>query len=175
MICSMKKTTVVALAACAALDAAGQAVQGFAFEVDKPPFRVSIPDLPAMKMGPHPGAATHPHLRYLGSEGDYTISIITPTADPGMSAQDCATFSVRTLGERPSVPKEVFRARLNPTTYVAMYPARMEGFVQLHAHFLSAAGGSHCVEVHASKVVRSEEDIRRWFKESFRNARIEPK
>jgi hypothetical protein len=128
-----------------------------------------------MAMGPHPLQATHPHLRFYGSEGPYTLSILTPTADRGMTALECASSTIRSLGSRPNVPRaeDVYRARIDDNTFVAIYAARMPGFLQLHAHFVSAAGGTHCVEVHASKVVTSKDDIAPWFK-GFGKAKIEP-
>jgi hypothetical protein len=42
----------------------------------------------------------------------------------------------------------------------------------LHAHFLSAAAdGSHCIDVHASKVAASKDDVEEWFK-GFGSANI---
>ena len=58
----------------------------FAFEVDGPKFRVTLPGVPPMKMATHPMNAEQPHLRYLGSDGPYTVSIITPAAAAG---HDC--------------------------------------------------------------------------------------
>jgi len=145
----------------------------FAFEVDGPKFRVTLPGIPPMKMATHPLNASQPHLRYLGSDGPYTVSVITPTAAAGMSALECASATVRTMAARPGVPPsaEMYKARLDDNTYVAIYAAEIEGIVQLHAHVLSAAGGTHCVEVHASRMSASPEDLEPWVK-GFDGARI---
>jgi hypothetical protein len=37
---------------------------------------------------------------------------------------------------------------------------------------MSAAGGTHCIEVHASKIATTQDDIEPWFK-GFGKARIE--
>jgi hypothetical protein len=68
---------------------------------------------------------------------------------------------------------ELIRERLDDSTYVVMYAAQLPGFLQLNAHFLSAAAGTHCVEVHAAKMATSLEDVDPWFK-AFSEARIEP-
>jgi hypothetical protein len=34
----------------------------------------------------------------------------------------------------------------------------------LHAHLMSAVGGTHCVEVHVSKFPATEDDIQSWYK-----------
>lgn len=146
----------------------------FVFEVDTPHFKITLPAFPALRMETHPMHAGHPHLRYMGSEGPYSLQIITPASAPGMTALECASATVRSLASRPGVPPadQITKARLDDNTYVALYSTPIPGYIQLHAHVLSAAGGTHCIEVHASKVATSEDDIAPWF-EGFRNARIE--
>lgn len=163
-----------ALAFVLALLAGPQAgAQGFEFEATAPDFRVTIPGIPPIKMGPHPMQGTHPHLRYMGGEGAYTISIVTPSAERGMTALQCAGATVRSLASRPNVPPsdELYKARLDDTTFIAIYAAQMPGFLQLHAHLLSAAAGTHCIEVHVSRIATSMEDVAPWFS-GFGEARI---
>jgi hypothetical protein len=160
--------------ALAAGSAPAVAADGFVFEVAAPHFKITMPGFPALRMKTHPLHAGHPHLRYMASEGPYSLQIITPASAPGMTALECASATVRTLASRPGVPPpgEIVKARLDRNTFVALYSARMPGFMQLHAHLLSAAGGTHCIEVHASKIATSADDIAPWFEE-FRKARIE--
>lgn len=148
----------------------------FVFEMASPGFKVTLPSIPRMKMETHPLHASQPHLRYLGAEGPYTVSVITPTAAAGMTALECASSTVRSMAARPGFPppEQVLKTRLDDHTFAAMYATPLGGAVQLHAHFLSAAGGTHCVEVHASKVSTSVEDVDPWFK-GFDAARIEPR
>ncbi len=145
-----------------------------AFDVQDPAFRVSIPNLPAMEMGSHPMRSASPHLRLLGREGPYTVSLLLPTADAGMTAMDCANATVGSLPRRPGVPAadSIYRARLDANTFLAIYVTPMPGFAQMHAHLMSAAGGTHCVEVHASMTSRSRDDLDPWIK-GFTAARIE--
>jgi hypothetical protein len=171
----MTKAALLALAAALAwLPAADAGAEEFVFAVTAPGFKVTIPDLPPLRMSPHPMQATHPHLRFMGAEGAYTISVITARA-AGMSALECASAILRSLDARPNVPPaaELYRARLDDSTYVVLYAAHLPGILQLNAHFLSAAAGTHCIEVHASKFASSPEDIDPWFK-SFGKAKIEP-
>ena len=170
------KAAPLALAAALAILAAPRAgAEEFVFTVTEPGFRITIPNLPPLPMKPHPMHATHPHLRFMGAEGAYSISVITANAAPGMSALECASAILRTLDARPNVPPtaELYRARLDDHTYAVLYAAHLPGFLQLNAHFLSAAAGTHCIEVHASKIASSPEDIDPWFK-SFGKAKIEP-
>lgn len=156
-----------------ALAAAPAAADEFVFAVAEPAFKVTIPNLPPLHMDPHPMRETHPHLRFLGAKGAYTISVMTPRAAAGMSARECASAILRTFGERPNVPPvaQLYRTRLDDNTYAVLYAAQMPGFLQLNAHFLSAAAGTHCVEVHAAKIATTLEDVDPWFK-AFGAARI---
>jgi hypothetical protein len=171
----MTKAALLPLAAAlAVLAAPHSSAEEFVFAVTAPGFKVTIPNLPPLRMSPHPMQATHPHLRFMGAQGAYTISVITPRA-AGMSALECASAILRTLDARPNVPPaaELYRARLDDSTYVVLYAAHLPGILHLNAHFLSAAAGTHCIEVHASKIASSPEDIDPWFK-SFSKAKIEP-
>lgn len=149
--------------------------EGFVFEVNSPKFKITMPNIPAMRMDAHPMNASQPHLRFLGSEGPYTVSVVTPIAAAGMTALECASASVRSLGARPGVPQssQIYKARIDGTTFVAIYATPLGGLVKLNAHVLSAAGGTHCIEVHASKMSTSDDDLVPWF-EGFAKAGIEP-
>ena len=158
---------------CAATTARAQT---FTFELDNPRASISIPSLPQLKMELHALHQKQAHLRYSGKAMPYAISILTPTSTPGMTAVECATGHIRTLSRIPGVPPSdsIFKTKINEHTYAAIYAVPMEGFVMLHAHFVSAVGGTHCVQVHASKVSRSQEDLDPWFK-GFGQANIEAK
>jgi len=170
----MRTPALALFAALAVLTAPNAGAEEFVFAVTAPGFKVTIPNLPPLRMEPHPMQATHPHLRFLGAQGAYTISVITARAAAGMSALECASAILSSLKERPNVPPaaELYRARLDDNTYVVLYAANLPGILQLNAHFLSAAAGTHCVEVHAAKIATSTDDIDPWFK-SFGKARIE--
>lgn len=137
---------------------------GFAFEVDSPKFKVTIPGIPQMRMDVHPKNASQPQLRFLGSEEPYTVAVFTPTAAAGMTPLECAGAITRSLAARPGTPpsSQVLKARLDDNTFVAIYAAPLGGGVQLHAHILSAAGGTHCVEVHATRISILEDDLASW-------------
>jgi len=147
----------------------------FVFEVNSPKFKITIPNMPPMRMDIHPMNASHPHLRFLGSDGPYAVSVITPAAAAGMTALECASSTVRSLKARPGVPQssQIYRARINDNTFVAIYASPLGGVVQLNAHVLSGVGGTHCIEVHASKMSTSDDDLAPWL-EGFSKASIEP-
>lgn len=148
--------------------------QGFAFEVASPKFKVSIPGLPQIKMEVHPRNASQPHLRYLGADGPYTVAVFTPTAAAGMTPLECAGATVKGLAARPDVPppSEVYKSRLNDRTYIALYGVQIATGARLHAHLMSAAAGTHCIEVHATHISVEEEELDAWVA-AFQKARID--
>lgn len=148
----------------------------FIFDVDAPKFRISIPAFPPVKMEIHPMHAQHPQLRYLGSNGPYSVSVFTPAADAGMGARECALATLRTLAKREGVPPlaQILRTQIGPQTYMAMYATQLGGLAHLHAHYFSAAGGTHCVEVHASMASTSPDELKLW-QADMQKASIEPK
>jgi hypothetical protein len=148
---------------------------GFAFEVDSPRFKITIPGIPQLRMAVHPQNASQPHLRYLGSAEPYTVAVYTPAAAEGMTPLECAGAVTRTLAARPGTPppSQVLKARLGKNTFVAMYAVALSVGVQLNAHILSAVGGRYCIEVHATKVSFDEEDLASWVTE-LEKASIEP-
>jgi hypothetical protein len=149
---------------------------GFVFEVAEPKFRVSIPAFPPVKMEIHPMHAAHPQLRYLGSNGPYSVSVFTPTAAAGMGARECAVATLRSLPAREGVPPlaQILRAQIDPNTFLAMYATSVGGVVHLHAHYFSAAGGTHCVEVHATMASTMPEELELW-QAGMQKASIEPR
>ena len=161
-----------ALILCASLSCRAE---DFAFEVASPKFKVTVPGIPQMKMEVHPRNAPQPHLRFLGSDGPYTVSVFTPAAAAGMTPLECASATARTLGARPGVPPpaEVYKTRLNSNTFLAFYVSTSGGTVQMHAHLLSAAGGTHCIEVHATRTAILGDDFAEWVKD-LEKARIDP-
>lgn len=151
----------------------------FSFEMPEPRLRIVVPDIPQVKMGPHPNAAVQPHARFMGSAGPYALSVLIPTADEGMTPADCARAGARSvIGRFGLDPRFVVRLQPNETTFVMLFPYRVDQVIQFKAFLLSGHGGTHCVEVHISRIMEPmpeqamAEHLARWF-EGFRGARIE--
>jgi len=165
------------LLACPALCVAAET---FSFDLPEPRLRIVVPDVPQMKMEAHPLAASQPHARFIGSaEGGYTLSVLLPAAGKGMTPRDCAQSLARAIVGRFGLdPKYVVSGQANETTFVLLFPYRVDPVIQFKAFLLSADRGEHCVEVHVSRTVPAAdekdmaEDLARWF-EGFRRARIE--
>jgi len=170
----MARRIVTAMGWAIVLAATPASADDFVFAVTAPDFTVTLPAIPRMKMEAHPRHAAHPHLRYLGSDGAYTVSVMTPTAQKGMNPLECASATLGTIVKRAGAParEEMYRAKINERTYVAIYATPLPTALQLNAHLMSAAGGTHCVEVHVTKVSTSQDDIDTWVKR-FDNADIQ--
>ena len=150
--------------------------EGFFLDVDSPKFRITIPGIPQMKMGVHPKNASQPQFRFLGSADSYAVEVFTPAAVQVMTPLECAGAIARTLAARPGTPPpaEIFKARLNENTFVAMYAASLGMGVRLNAHIMSGVGGRHCIEVHVTKLSTDEDDLATWVTE-LEKAGIEPR
>jgi hypothetical protein len=72
----------------------------------------------------------------------------------------------------------VVTGQANETTFLMMFPYRLDPVIQFKAFLLSGYKGTHCVEVHISRTVLPApekalaEDLARWF-QGFRGAKIE--
>lgn len=156
---------------------AGAAEKHFLFDMGEPRLRVVVPDLPPIEMGPHPNAPAQPHARFMGSgKPAYTVSVLMPTTDPGMTARDCASSISRDLVLRYGLKREaVTTHQTSDSTFVMLFPVSVGPLTQLKAYLMSGYGGSHCVEVHISKPVSErarEAELADW-RSGFREARIE--
>lgn len=154
--------------------AANSLATGFEATLSEPSFTVSIPTLPDIKLRTHPLQSSGAHFRLMGSDGPYTISIVTPTADAGMSPIECASSTIRSITSSPGAPdpSRIYRAKINDTTFVALYVTALAEQRQLHANFLSAVGGTHCIHVRVTMYPATREDFDAWFTR-FKDARIE--
>ena len=86
------------------------AAETFSFDMPQPRLRVVVPDIPQIKMGIHPNAALQPHARFMGTDPQgFSISILMPTADAGMSPRDCARTMHKSIMAR-------FRVRRRPAS-----------------------------------------------------------
>ncbi len=156
----------------------GVAKQGtFKVRLENPDVEIEIPELPAIKLEQHPMSAAKPHLRLLGNLDPYNISVITPTADEGMTAAECATSSGGSIAEQYGLDKSkinLMQAEDNHT-FSMYFPLSLsqikQGMYQLNAYLFSAHAGTHCIMVHISMVSMDKDEINTWLK-GFPQARI---
>lgn len=149
--------------------------EDFVLEVVSPKFKVTLPGIPGMRMDVHPRNDSHPHMRLIGTEHPYAIAVFTPAAAAGMTPLECASATVRAFSARPGIPppEEIYKARLNDRTLVAIYVTRENAVAHLHAHLMSAVAGTHCIEVHVTKASLLDDEIDVWVN-AFEQANIDP-
>jgi hypothetical protein len=171
----MKSITLFAVCLFTALASSMCYAEGFMAEVTSPGFKIAIPNIPEMKLEKQSNPA-RPHLRLLGSEGTYTVAVLTPTTDAGMAPKDCASAIFQSIARRPglSAANALYKARIDNNTFIAIYVSQNDKLRLLNTHLISGVGGTHCIEVQVSKGFTSDDDIEPWFN-GFSKARIEPK
>lgn len=146
---------------------------GFRFALESPAVAIAIPGVPAMALGPHPMGLGKPHLRALGSSGPWTVSVITPTADAGMTAEECARSQAGEIAATAQPPEGSARLyRINEQAFLFFYGKPFAGAVSLNGHVLGAIGGTHCLQVHVSLVSTTPDDIRSFF-DAFADTALE--
>jgi hypothetical protein len=129
-----------------------------------PPFVVSVPRLPDIPIGA-PSASNGGHvLTARGQDSMHVVEISAVESGNSGSARICAGASLRELAARPNMPDRdnIYRAPLDANTFLVLYLLERDGRRMLHAHLLSAAGGTHCVDAHFSRSLRAGEDIDSW-------------
>lgn len=152
---------------------------GFRFDMPDPRLRITIPDIPQFALGVHPNAPSQPSARFFGGgPNGYSLSILIPTADAGMTALDCAGSLSRSIASRYKLdPKFTVTHRSNDVTFLMLFPYRAGPIIQLKAYLLSGIA-DHCLEVHVSKVVTAAKpeaaagELSVWLR-GFRNARVD--
>ncbi len=160
--------------AAVALAIAAASSQAFEASVLQPAFTVVVPSLPALALAP-PAAdsAPAPSLRLVGGDGTTTLAISVDDARRAITPRECAGSFLRTLVARPGMPPRdsIYRAPLNEAVFLVIYILGDEPASVLHAHLLSSAESTHCVEAHFTRASRVGEDEDAW-RRTFSGASI---
>lgn len=137
----------------------------FNLKMKEPNVHIQIPGLSQIEMNVHPLNALKPHLRLQGSKSPYTISIIVPTADAGMTPLECAHSRGNAVMNRFNLsPKKTYFSPAGEDTFQLRYAESLgDSLYQLQSYIFSSYKGTHCIEVHISKVTNSKDDFRPWF------------
>ena len=162
------------LLATASALAVGTEAGAFELKAANPEFTVSIPNLPAIRLEKRPSMNTDASIEMFGEDAIYRIGLRVTKAPKQTSARECAGSFLRTLVARPGMPDRdsIYRAPLDPNTFLVLYILGEPGRRQLHAHLLSSASATHCIEAHVSRELREGEDEDGW-RRSFAGARIQ--
>jgi hypothetical protein len=135
---------------------------------------ISVPEIPQIKLADHPLQKSQPHLRYMGSSAPYSVSILTPTIDKGMSAHEFAGSRIKQLTKIYALtkPQYITYRQGDCDCFSMFYSVQTDGIVQLHAHLFSVSPlGTHGIEVHISKIAKNVAEISSWL-QGFQKAKI---
>jgi hypothetical protein len=164
----------IAPAIAAALLAAAAGAQGFELVVSGPDFTIVVPRLPAIRLQPLKEPAAPGTQTLSGGDGTYEISLLVEPTERETSTRACAGAFLRALTARPGMPARdnIYRAPLDAETFLVLYILGAPKAERLHAHLLSSANATHCVELHVSKALRDGEDEDVW-RRSFQGSHVE--
>jgi len=129
-----------------------------------PPFVVSVPRLPTIAVGvPIPSQGGNV-LTARGQDTTYVVEISATASGSATSTRACVGASLRELVARPNMPgrDNIYRAPFDSNTFLVLYVMELDGKKRLHAHLLSAAGGTHCIDAHFSRGLVMGEDVDDW-------------
>ena len=160
--------------AVAALAIATAPAQAFEASVSQPAFTVVVPSLPALAVAaPAADSSSAPSVRLVGSDGTTTLAISVDDAKRSITPRECAGSFLRALVARPGMPPRdsIYRAPLNEAVFLVIYILGDEPASVLHAHLLSSAASTHCIEAHFTRALLAGEDEDAW-RRTFSGASI---
>ena len=131
---------------------------------DAPPFIVSVPRLPSIPLAAPSASQGGGVLTARGQDPTYVVEIIVTASAAASSTRACAGTLLRELIARPNMPSRdnIYRAPVDPNTFLVLYLMERDGKRLLHAHLLSAAGTTHCIDAHFSRTLPAGEDMDSW-------------
>ena len=164
------------LAMASVFGACGACGQAGAFELaaKNPNFTVKVPSLPAIALDRQPTSASNVSSAMAGDDGTYKVSLVVTRAASDTTTRACAGDFLKSLLARPGMPDRdnIYRTALDENTFLVLYILSTRGDLQLHAHLLSSASATHCIEMHFSRAGRDGEDDDGW-RQSFVGSHIE--
>ncbi len=159
------------LIAAVLLSAAWSPAEAFEQAFEAPAFIVSVPGIPNLRLTsfspPAPGVAAR------GRDDTYSIEVTALASPQAGSTRACAGQFLRDLVKRPQMPDRdsIYRAPFDTSTFLVLYIIEQPGPKVLHAHLVSAAGGTHCIDAHFSRDMKAGEDEDTW-RTTFAGARV---
>jgi hypothetical protein len=129
-----------------------------------PSFVVVVPRLPNIAVGAPSSSQGGNVLTAQGQDTTYVVEISATASASASSTRACVGASLRELVARPNMPDRdnIYRAPFDSNTFLVLYILELGGKRLLHAHLLSAAGGTHCIDAHFSRSLLTGEDVDAW-------------
>ena len=162
------------LLAMTSLFAACANASAFELKAENPDFTVSVPNLPAVRLEAQATSDFNVSSAMAGVDGTYKITLLVTKAEKETTTRACAGSFLRSLVARPEMPDRdnIYRTALDENTFLVLYILVEQGEQQLHAHLLSSANATHCIEMHFSRARRGGEDEDGW-RQSFVGSHVQ--
>jgi len=146
----------------------------FDMKGENPSFTVTVPNLPSVRLEAQTISGSNVSSAMAGEDGTYKVSLLVTKAANDTTTRACASTFLRALVARPGMPDRdnIYRTALDENTFLVLYILAEQGGQQLHAHLLSSANATHCIEMHFSRAHRAGEDEDGWRK-SFAGSHIQ--
>lgn len=146
----------------------------FEWKAENPDFTVTVPNLPSVRLEAQTLSDANVSSAMAGVDETYKITLLVTKAEKETSTRACAGSFLRSLVARPGMPDRdnIYRTALDQNTFLVLYILVEPGGQQLHAHLLSSANATHCIEVHFSRARRGGEDEDAW-RQTFAGSRVQ--
>ena len=143
-------------------------------KAENPDFTVNVPNLPSVRLERQTTSDSNVSTVLAGTDGTYKITLLTTRAQKEITTRECAGAFLRSLLARAGMPDRdnVYRTALDEDTFLVLYILVEPEGQQLHAHLLSSANATHCVEMHVSRARVENEEQDGW-RQSFAGSHVQ--
>jgi len=145
----------------------------FELKIARSDFTVTVPNLPPIRLEARITSDPNVSSAMAGEDGIYKVTLVVTKAGKETTTRACAGVFLRALVARPGMPDRdnIYRAALDENTFLVLYILGVGAQQELHAHLLSSAGATDCMEAHFSRARRDGEDEDDWRK-SFAGSHV---
>ena len=145
----------------------------FYYKIQYPQIEIIVPEIPNIPLNEHPLSKSYNQFKYLGSEDNFTISILLHEEKDGITEKECALINYENIIQKQYLSKNSVKTILgdDKRTYSMYYKLIVGELIQLHSHLFSAIDSKYCIEIHISKFIEDNDEINSWMR-GFRKAKI---
>jgi len=151
------------------------AAGAFELGLRDPDLNLSVPGVPAIAMHEQPASGGNAKRVLTGNDDTFSVDVELSRHPNEMSPRTCAGTILRAVVSQPGMPNRdsIYRAPLDAMTFLVIYVLSQGQQAKFHAHLISSAGASHCVNAHFTRVAKAGQDVDDW-RTTFTSARISP-
>lgn len=167
----MRPSLLLAMACLSAMYGSADALE---LKAENPDFTVNVPNIPSVHLERQTTSNSSVSTAMAGTDGIYKITLLATKAEKEITTRECAGSFLKSLLARPGMPDRdnIYRTALDENTFLVLYVLVEQGEQQLHAHLLSSANATHCIEMHLSRARVENEDQDSW-RQSFAGSHVQ--